>query len=212
MAEDTLGAVADAIAGPFNRYRLQYLVRLWLARLTARDLYRDHEPLVSVLIPTYNRARLLAERSVASVGRQSYQRFAIVVVCDACTDDTEAVLHGIGDPRISFHNLSVRGPYPEDPYRRWLVAGSAPGNEPLRRARGRWIAWLDDDDEFCANHIETLLTACLSGQPADMRAITAPADRYGPSVVEDCAQARGRARRPKGRDLWALRRLELLPR
>jgi hypothetical protein len=47
------------LPGPFNRYRLRYLSRLVHARRAARDLYSDSEPLISVLIPTYNRAELL---------------------------------------------------------------------------------------------------------------------------------------------------------
>ncbi len=152
------------LPGRLNRYRLRYLGRLVLARLAARNLYRDPEPLISVLIPTYNRAELLVKRSVASVLRQTYPRFEIVVVGDACTDDTEALLRDLGDPRIRFHNLPVRGKYPEDPYLRWLVAGSAPGNQALMMVRGKWIAWLDDDDEFSPDHLEVLLTACLGSR------------------------------------------------
>ena len=128
------------LPGQLNRYRLQHLGRLWMARVGAQDLYRDAEPLISVLMPTYNRAELLRERSVASVLRQTYSRFEIVIVGDACTDHTESLLRDAGDPRIRFYNLPARGKYPEDPYLRWLVAGSAPANEALRLARGRWIA------------------------------------------------------------------------
>lgn len=149
------------LPGQINRYRLQHLGRLWMARVRAQDLYRDAEPLISVLIPTYNRAELLRERSVASVLRQTYSRFEIVIVGDACTDRTESLLRDAGDPRIRFYNLLARGKYPEDPYLQWLVAGSAPANEALRIARGRWIAWLDDDDEFSPDHLEALLAACL---------------------------------------------------
>jgi len=149
------------LPGRINRYRLQHFGRLSMARLRAQDLYREVEPLISVLIPTYNRAELLRERSVASVLRQTYSRFEIVIVGDACTDHTESLLRDAGDPRIRFSNLPVRGKYPEDPYLQWLVAGSAPANEALRIARGRWIAWLDDDDEFSPDHLEALLAACL---------------------------------------------------
>jgi len=144
-----------------NRYRLQHVGRLWAARMRAKDLYREPEPLVSVLIPTYNRAQLLRERSVASVLRQTYSRFEIVVVGDACTDHTGSLLRDLCDSRIRFCNLPMRGPYPTDPYLQWLVAGSAPANEALRMARGRWVAWLDDDDEFSSDHLEVLLAACL---------------------------------------------------
>jgi glycosyltransferase involved in cell wall biosynthesis len=152
------------LPGRVNRYRLRYLGRLWLARLAARNLYRDSEPLISVLIPTYNRAELLVKRSVASVLQQTYPRFEIVIVGDACTDNTEALLRDMCDPRIRFHNLAVRGNYPKDPYLQWLVAGSAPANHALRMARGKWIACLDDDDEFSADHLEVLLAFCVANR------------------------------------------------
>jgi glycosyltransferase involved in cell wall biosynthesis len=152
------------LPGRINRDRLRHCGRLWLARQRARDLYRNAEPLISVLIPTYNRAELLVSRSVASVQRQTYTHFEIVIVGDACTDNTEALLREVGDPRIRFHNLPVRGKYPEDPYLRWLVAGSAPGNQAVGMARGKWIAWLDDDDEFSSDHLEILLSSCLANR------------------------------------------------
>jgi hypothetical protein len=43
-----------------------------------------------------------------------------------------------------------------------MVAGTQPANYALARARGRWVAWLDDDDEFSEDHIEVLLSACLT--------------------------------------------------
>jgi putative methyltransferase (TIGR04325 family) len=68
------------------------------------------------------------------------------------------------DPRITFTNRLYRGPYPADPYTRWLVAGVPAYNEAVRRARGRWIAPLDDDDAFRPHHIERLLTRARSEQ------------------------------------------------
>jgi glycosyltransferase involved in cell wall biosynthesis len=135
---------------------------LAMARRRAGDLYEEKEPLVSVLIPTYNRAGLLAERSVPSALRQTYARLEIVIVGDACTDDTSAVLAKIGDPRIRFVNLPSKEVLPPDPWHAWMVAGTQPANYALDLSRGRWVAWLDDDDEFSDDHIELLLGACLT--------------------------------------------------
>lgn len=119
--------------------------------------YSDPDPLVSVLIPTYDNYRLLRERSIPSVLAQSYQHFEVIVVGDAAPDDARQVVEAFDDPRITFYNLPYRGPYPDDPETRWLVAGVPPYNEAARRARGRWVAPLDDDDAFRPQHLERLL-------------------------------------------------------
>jgi glycosyltransferase involved in cell wall biosynthesis len=133
------------------------------ARQAHPSFRQDQEPLVSVTIPTYNRGLLLAEQTIPSVLAQTYPKFEIVVVGDACTDDTGERLARIGDPRIRYYNLPERGKYPEDPLNRWRVAGSTPINKALELAQGEWVAYLDDDDVFMQDHIEVLLKAALQG-------------------------------------------------
>ncbi len=137
--------------------------RQQLADLRASDtydaLYGMEEPLVSVVIPTYRNHALLSERAIPSVLAQTYQRFEIVVVGDAAPETAREAVAGFEDSRLSFCNLELRGPYPEEPGRRWLVAGVTPYNEAVRRAQGEWIAPLDDDDAFRPDHIEVLLEA-----------------------------------------------------
>lgn len=124
----------------------------------------DREPLVSVRIATYNRGRTLVERAIASVLRQTYKKFEIVVIGDYCTDETERLIQSLRDPRIRFYNLWERTRYPENPASRWQVAGALPMNYGAQLARGEWIAPLDDDDEFSEDHLEVLLRACLKSQ------------------------------------------------
>lgn len=124
---------------------------------TYEEAWTDPEPLVTVRIATYNNARLLCERTLASVRSQTYEHWQAIVVGDAVTDDTASRIAALGDPRIRFINLPFRGPYPEEDYRRWLVAGTAPMNRATREARGAWIAPLDHDDEWEPDHIEVLL-------------------------------------------------------
>lgn len=156
---------------------------LWRARLRYEKAYLvPHEdPLVSVVIPTWNRAELVA-RAVSSVLRQTYENVEVVVVGDHCTDDTEARVEALDDPRIRFVNLAVRGAYPDDPKLRWLVAGTIPTNEGFRLARGKWIAQLDDDEIWTPDHVEALLR---------------PAQRSGLELVW------GRLRRWHGPEEWA---------
>ena len=133
--------------------------RLWHERSSAEYelAYSDPEPLVSVVIPTYDNFRLLGERSLPSVLAQTYQNFEVVVVGDEAPPEAAEVVAAFGDDRLRFHNLNRRGPYPADPYSRWLVAGIPAYNEAVHRSRGRWIAPLGDDDAFRPNHIEALL-------------------------------------------------------
>lgn len=121
--------------------------------------YAEPEPLVSVRIATYDQAAILTERTLPSLQRQTYERWEANVVGDACTDDTARRVAAMGDDRIRFVNLPVRGPYPEDEVARWQVAGTAPANAAIAAAQGTWIAPLDHDDEFADDHLEVLLGA-----------------------------------------------------
>src|SRR5690349_23516508 len=136
--------------------RARYGARMRTERARHAHLHAEPLPLVSVLIATYNRRELLIERALRSVREQTYGNLEVIVVGDGCTDDTEEAVARLGDPRITFVGLT-RAARPDEAYAQWHVAGAAAGHEALRRAHGQWIAWLDDDDEFSRDHVETLL-------------------------------------------------------
>lgn len=96
---------------------------------------REQHALVSVIVPTYNRARLL-EQAIRSVQRQTYTHLEIIIVDDASTDDTAALVRNSNDARIRHvrHHCN-RG-------------GAAARNTGIRSARGEYIAFLDDDDQW----------------------------------------------------------------
>jgi len=117
------------------------------------------QPLVSVIVPTYNRAELIVQRTLPSVQRQDHANWELLIVGD-CMDASQAeILHKAAkdDPRVRFHNLRRRGRYPSSKGPMWYVAGIKPVNFGLRLARGAWIAHLDDDDEFLPDHLSNLL-------------------------------------------------------
>lgn len=96
---------------------------------------KPEEPTVSVIVPTYNRADLL-QRALDSVFAQTYRNFELIVIDDASTDNTDALLHGYPDPRLRvLRQPSNRG-----------VAASR--NWGMREATGPLIAFLDSDDEW----------------------------------------------------------------
>ena len=111
-------------------------------------------PLVSVVIPTHSRAKLITERAIPSVLDQTYQNFEIIVVLDDCVDNTKDEVLSIGDNRIKIIDFKKDKEYPANKDLRWYVAGVPPRNKGLSNVSGDLIAPLDDDDCFLANHLE----------------------------------------------------------
>ena len=124
-------------------------------------VFEQAEPLVSVCVATADRASLLFERCIPSLLAQTYQNLQIVVVGDHCTDDTEHRFAELRDDRVTFVNLTQRGPYPPSGRERWCVAGSNAMNAALEQCKGHFITHLDDDDRYVSNRIERLVHACL---------------------------------------------------
>ena len=110
-------------------------------QLDAQPEARSVTPAVTVIIPTFNRAALLP-KAVESVLAQTFQDFEIVLVDDASSDSTPNVIRGFSDPRIRY----VR----HDSNRGIAVAR----NTGVANARGRFIAFLDDDDEWLPVKLE----------------------------------------------------------
>jgi len=109
-------------------------------------------PKVSVIIPTRNRAQML-KRALNSVLAQSYQDFEVIVVSDGSTDHTEHIVEAFNDPRITLlkHKTS-RG-------------ASAARNTGMRIAKGKYIAFLDDDDEWMPNKLKLQLPIIENSSP-----------------------------------------------
>jgi hypothetical protein len=149
--QDVLQVVYDR--EPEFRERLRAL----RASSTYRDAFDRDEPLVSVVIPTYDRGDLLMTRALPSVLGQSYANLEVVIVGDCAPAQTGLAIAELGDPRVRYENLTYRGPYPPPGRELWHVAGIPARNLAVQLARGAWIAPLDDDDAFDPNHIALLL-------------------------------------------------------
>jgi radical SAM protein with 4Fe4S-binding SPASM domain len=100
-------------------------------------------PLVSVIVPTHNRPEMLVE-ALQSVLNQTFQDFEILVVNDAGADVRQVVEALNGSGKIT---------YLEHDTNRGLGAAR---NTGIQHARGKYIAYLDDDDRFYPEHLETL--------------------------------------------------------
>lgn len=140
---------------PASRRRLHELRRSEEYELA----YTESEPLVSFLIPTYQSFETLRDVALPSILAQSYSNLEVVVCGDCAPPETAAAIAEIGDPRVIYVNRTIRGPYHEDPSKRWFAIGGPPFNDALAIARGRWIAILGDDDAVRPNHTEDLVAA-----------------------------------------------------
>ncbi|MBC8432937.1 MAG: glycosyltransferase family 2 protein [Desulfobacterales bacterium] len=101
----------------------------------------SNSPIVSVIIPTYNRAKLL-ERAVNSVLRQTYKELELIIVNDSSKDETEKAIKKYADDRIKYicHQKNL--------------GGSAARNTGIKAAQGKYIALLDDDDGWFPEKLE----------------------------------------------------------
>jgi glycosyltransferase involved in cell wall biosynthesis len=102
-------------------------------------------PLVSVLIPTHNRKDKLIN-AVSSVLQQTIQSFEVFILDDASTEDLAEVAQQFNDLRIIHHRKEEKS------------NANVMRNIGLRIARGQYIAFLDSDDEWLSNHLETKLS------------------------------------------------------
>lgn len=131
-------------------------------------------PLVSVVIPTRNRPKLVL-RAIHSVLNQTFREIELIVVVDGPDEATVATMRSIEDPRLQF----IVNP-------RSLTAAGA-RNVGAAHATSDWIAFLDDDDEWLPNKLErqmavantTTLVSCLS------RVVTPLATYVWPQTVYD---------------------------
>lgn len=105
-------------------------------------------PLISIIIPTYNRAHLIGE-TLDSVLAQTYSNWECIVIDDGSTDDTATLLNEycIKDNRLIFI------PKTEDKKK----GASISRNLGLKTARGEFIQFLDSDDILAPNKIEVQL-------------------------------------------------------
>ena len=101
---------------------------------------QDTTPLVSVVIPTYNRSKELA-RAIKSVLNQTYQNFEILVVDDGSEEDLRVVCASFNDQRIRFLRNNTH------------TNANVARNRGIKEAQGEYIAMLDSDDEYLPHHL-----------------------------------------------------------
>jgi glycosyltransferase involved in cell wall biosynthesis len=102
----------------------------------------EPEELVSIVIPTYNRADLISESIESALG-QTYPNIEVIVIDDGSTDNTREVVKKYGD-RIRYYEKKNGG----------IGSGL---NFGIKKMNGKWFKWLSSDDVLTPDAVETLL-------------------------------------------------------
>lgn len=101
---------------------------------------KNPDPRVSIIIPTYNRIHML-ERSIESVFAQSYTDWELIIIDDASTDETQERMSRLAERERAVKYMRIP-----------KIEGKGISeylNIGLRKARGEYIARIDDDDYWC---------------------------------------------------------------
>jgi len=121
-------------------------------------LMKKKNPLISIIVPTYNRSFFLKTRSIRSILKQSYTNFEIIVVVDGSTDNTIQILKSFKDSRIKIFQIERKKKrYPQTAINHWFCGPVIAINHGLKKISGDWIARLDDDEIWGKKHLEISL-------------------------------------------------------
>ena len=135
----------------------EYPMLLFQRILYEKKYFNNSNPLVSIIIATYNRGNILVSRTIPYLLDQDYKNIEIIIIGDNCIDNTSELIKSISDKRVKFFDLKKRGKYPSSIVDRWFVQGTKPRNVGMKYAKGDWFVWMSDDDILFKNHISTLL-------------------------------------------------------
>lgn len=101
-----------------------------------------NKELVSIIMPSYNTARFISE-SIQSVKKQTYKNWELIIVDDCSTDNTDEIVGKfLEDNRICYIKNSENS------------GAAVSRNAALRKAQGKWIAFLDSDDLWTPDKLE----------------------------------------------------------
>ena len=120
------------------------------------DIYPSSNPVVSVIMPTYNRAQYLS-RSIPSFINQTYKNCELIVVDDGSEDSTFQV---VSDYMKAHENIR----YLKHSHRKLSLSK----NTGIKAAAGKFIAFLDSDDEYKPDYLEKRVGFMLANEAVSL--------------------------------------------
>ncbi|NLR92501.1 glycosyltransferase family 2 protein [Flammeovirga agarivorans] len=110
----------------------------------------NNSPFFSIIIPCYNRANFI-KKTLESVLIQDFNNFEIIIVDDGSFDNTKEIIDSFGDSKLRYY-------WKENEER-----GEA-RNFGIRKAKGKYIVFLDSDDIMLSNHLKILYNNIINNQ------------------------------------------------
>lgn len=110
-----------------------------------------NEPLVSVVMPTYNHAQFIKE-AIDSVLNQTYNNLELIIIDNFSEDATREIIEGYGDDRIRYAQFRNNG----------IIAASR--NRGIEQARGQYVAFIDSDDVWLPEKVRLQVEAMQADQ------------------------------------------------
>jgi glycosyltransferase involved in cell wall biosynthesis len=126
------------------------------------------DPLVSIVLPTFNRAGLIGE-TIESVLRQTYPTWELLIIDDGSADHTDRIVAGYTDERIRYSRMAHTGKL------------GAVRNCGIRKAKGDYIAFLDSDDLWRADKLSVQLS--LAEQYPRAAFLFSNGDQFGEGAI-----------------------------
>lgn len=134
------------VSGGIEESEIEKLNKMVAHSKFLTNLKTEH-PLVSVIMPTWNRAQIISQ-AIQSVLDQSYTNWELIICDDDSDDNTELVVKGITDNRIKYYKLSKNN-------------GAVARNHGIKYAKGAIIAFLDSDNIWHPQYLDCVVSAHL---------------------------------------------------
>ncbi len=136
----------------------QFLDYALLNKTNKAPIALSKSPLISVIIPTHNAGTTIVS-AIDSIANQTYSNIEIIVVDDASSDNTEAIVneHMKIVPNLSYYKITDTDRNRTGKYGRNINAGYSARNYGLSVCKGEWITFQDADDASLCNRIEIQL-------------------------------------------------------
>lgn len=112
---------------------------------------KDDKPFFSVIVPAHN-SQAYIRKGLESIRQQTFRDYELIIVCDACTDDTELVAKAYTD-KVIITNHGMDG---------------LARNAGIDAAEGYWLIFMDDDDWFLHEYVFQQLHDAAIDTGADM--------------------------------------------